>query len=65
MLERAADDIEDEVEDKVAKINGTIPEVEGNNTAAEQALDDIELLDLVPLRDLVEGGYTTQCCNHV
>ncbi|XP_063691882.1 laminin-like protein epi-1 isoform X2 [Bolinopsis microptera] len=55
MLEKAAKDIEDDVEELIANSTAEVPVIEENNNATEQGLDEIEMLDLVPLQELVEG----------
>ena len=55
MLEDAADDMEDEVEKKIANSTAEVPEIEKNNNATKQKLDNITLPDLTPLREIVEG----------
>ena len=55
MLEKAAEDIEDDVEELIANSTAEVPVIEENNNATEQGLDEIEMLDLVPLQELVEG----------
>ena len=55
MLEKAAEDIEDDAEDFIANSTAEVPVIEENNNATEQGLDEIEMLDLVPLQELVEG----------
>ena len=57
MLEKAAEDIEDDVEDLIANSTAEVPVMEENNNATEQGLDEIEMLDLVPLQELVEGRW--------
>ena len=55
MLEDAADDMEDKVEKKIANSTAEVPEIEQNNNATKQKLDNITLPDLAPLREIVEG----------
>ena len=65
MLENAAEDIEDEVKEKIKNTTAEIPEIEENNNATKQGLDEIEIPDIVPLRELVEGELKYRqrfCC---
>ena len=65
MLENAAEDIEDEVKEKIKNTTAEIPGIEENNNATKQGLDEIEIPDIVPLQELVEGELKYRprfCC---